>query len=135
MFLDGTQIYHFNYAYTVWLHLNLIFVNHFLCILRRWSFLTYFPSHNKTFFSSVPPNMQRLTLTQRSWMDPQDFNTEEFQFPDKWDQDDNDFTALKNTMGFNLRPLGLMRRNYRKTWVETGEMTLLRCKIAYSCIC
>lgn len=68
--------------------------------------------------------MQRLTLTQRSWMDPQDFNTEEFQFPDKWDQDDNDFTALKNTMGFNLRPLGLMRRNYRKTWVETGEMTL-----------
>lgn len=47
-------------------------------------------------------------------MDPQDFNTEEFQFPDKWDQDDNDFTALKNTMGFNLRPLGLMRRNYRK---------------------
>lgn len=33
-------------------------------------------------------------------VNPQDFNTEECLSPGKWDQEDTDFTAQKDTFGF-----------------------------------
>lgn len=33
-------------------------------------------------------------------VNPQDFNTEECLSPDKWDQEDTDFPAQKDTFGF-----------------------------------